>query len=485
VVKATRAFTLLELLIVIAIISILSGAIFAVIPMIRFRAAALDTTHRIEQILTAVGTYGRDNGSAAQSLQEAAGLGGVIKFDSMEVISQVLKAGGAGRNLPMFLQRPDGSGRFWGVWTDPYVWTFVPPSTSDPYHPNSDEDAQQRPKWKEVMDVLPPLSGTVDKSFYETVWPSSWPDTDWNAPAPGTKPPILRFPWGRPGLTLDGGPCDPSKPTTAIFRRVIEWKNHATFCDDKYIYGGQTAWSLNRVGDTPYLDNVPVANCWVTYPPSGASTMIDITLDAAFLTTGSQQTAPLVSPVTGHRSDGSTVTVEANQPLPFDLGLLSPLSTVDLLKLAGTLDATTGEHDYRTDRNPRRLWNDAWGNPLVISFAIFQPERFQRVCDGQNRRDLLLKKAYDAYGYNRSVYLAAGAIGPDRGALRPSIDALAASGSAAEDRVALAAIWKQIGANCDAVSWTEAGFSAPPWKGVKLGRKNGMRSFLSTPSEVR
>jgi hypothetical protein len=228
-----------------------------------------------------------------------------------------------------------------------------------------------------------------------------------------------------------------------------------------------------------------VVNRWVAYPPSGASTLIDISLDPAFLTTGPQQTAPLVSPVTGHRSDGSTVSVEANQPLPFDLGWLSPISTIDLLKLAGTLDPITGERDYRTDRNPRRPWNDTWGHPLVISYAIFQPERFQRVCDGQNRRDLLLKKAYDAYGYNRSVYLAAGAVGPDRAALGPVIDTLATSGSAAEDRVALAAMWKQICANCDAVSWTEAGFSAPPWKGVKLGKKNGMRSFLSVPSEVR
>jgi hypothetical protein len=326
----------------------------------------------------------------------------------------------------------------------------------------------------------------VDKSFYASTWPSSWPDTDWREATPGTKPPILRFPWGRPGLTLDGGICDPTRPTTDVFRQIIEWKNHATFNDTtNYPWNGQTAWSQNRVGDVPYRDLVPVVNRWVTYPATGGTPVLEATLDPAFLTTGGQQTAPVLSPVTGHRSDGTTVSVEANQPLPFDLGWLSPLRTIELLEVAGVLDATTGEHDYRTDRSPRRHWNDAWGNPLVLSFALFQPERFQRVCDGENRRDLLLKKASDAYGYNRSAYLAAGAIGPDRGALRPTLDALAASGSVAEDQAALAAMWKQIGLTCGAAAWTEAGFAAPPWKGVKLGKKNGMRCFLSTPSEVR
>jgi prepilin-type N-terminal cleavage/methylation domain-containing protein len=477
-------WTLLELMVVMAVIAAMIGVLFSVIPMMRFRAASLVTTNRMQQALTALGTYGRDSGSAAQALQLAAGLGGVDKFDSMEVISQVIKAGGTSRALPKFIQRPDGSGRFWAVWTDPYVYTYVAPSSGDVYHANSDEDAQQRPKWKEVMDVLPPTSGAVDKTFYATAWPSSWPDTDWRAPTPGTNPPILRFPWGKPGLTLDGGICDPGKPATTVLRKVIEWKNNATFNDTTFIYGGQTAWSTNSLGYTAYHDDLPVPNRWVTYQPAGATALIDIALDGAYTVTG-PQTAPLVSPVTGHRSDGSSVSVEANQPLPFDLGWLSPLRTIELLKVADLLDATTGERDYRTDRSPKRLWNDAWGNPLVLSFAIFQPERFQRVCDGENRRDLMLKKALDAYGYNRSAYLAAGAVGPDRGPLRPALDALAASSSPAEDQAALAALWKQICVTCDAVTWTEASFAAPPWKGVKVGKKAGMRSFLTTPSEVR
>jgi hypothetical protein len=143
----------------------------------------------------------------------------------------------------------------------------------------------------------------------------------------------------------------------------------------------------------------------------------------------------------------------------------------------------TTDDEYRKDRRTTQAWNDAWGNPLLVSYALFQPERFSRVFDGQNRRDLLLHGAMTAYKYNRSIYLAAGAIGPTIRD-RTKLDALAASTAASGDAPVLRALWTQVRECCKAYDWTERSFDQPPWKGVRNLSTAGERCFLTSPLEL-
>ncbi len=454
--RARPGFTLIELLIVIAIISILAGMTLTIMATIRFRASTLDTVTRMQAVLNGLATYSQTEGATAASLQMNFQLGGVGKFASLDTISGIIDSNAslnAGTVMPPLLVVPDFSGTVW--------------STTAP-----DQKDQQKPQWKNTFDVLPSAQNpAASAAYYATRWPTQWPTTDWLQASPGTLPPILRFPWGKPGLTLSGEICDPNQPAAAVVRHAMEFDS---------LYN----WRKNQGG----ID-VPVANAWITMGgvgslPTGPTPVLK------FSTANSAQSDAVVSSVEGRRSDGTDVTVQANQPLPFDLGYLSPLRTIDLLVAAGVLPVG-GESQYRTDRKLKRTWNDAWGNPLVVGYAVFQPERFYRNYDRDNRRELLLKSAQNAYGYGRSIYVAVGAVGPERGAIAGSITgsgALDASTGPASDPAPLAQIWKQICRNCGAHLWTESGFASPPkaWSsGTAKGAKNGMRSFLSQPKEIR
>ena len=86
----------------------------------------------------------------------------------------------------------------------------------------------------------------------------------------------------------------------------------------------------------------------------------------------------------------------------------------------------TRQNLYRTDRNPRQPWNDNWGHPLVVAYALFQPTRNLMVnsvrvqenpqCQDQfdhnvtanpevYNNDTGLTQARNLYQYDRSVYL--------------------------------------------------------------------------------
>jgi hypothetical protein len=176
----------------------------------------------------------------------------------------------------------------------------------------------------------------------------------------------------------------------------------------------------------------------------------------------------------------ATSTTNSNVALPFDMGWMSPLPTIGLLQASGVLrQGTTGEDDYRNGRKSTEPWNDAWGHPLVVVYALFQPERYVRNFDQQNRRDKLLKDALKAYQYNRSVYLAVGAAG---GSMPATLPLTWAAGS---DAVTMRDYWMQIRDVSGAAAWNETAFSAPPWKGLKRGKKNGYTCYVSTPTEVK
>lgn len=447
--SARRGFTLVELLVVIAVIAVLAGMILAVVGSMRHKARVLSTQSRMQGVVNGLSLYAQVDGSAAFALQQACALGGLGKVGSLESIATSVAAGGgsaAGRYMPPLLVKPDGTGVEWSS--------------------SNFESYQQRAYWKAVWDALPPSTGPVARDWYLEQWPSQWPPSDWDGVPAGDAPPILRFPWGRPGLALNGAICDESKPTTHVFERILEYKNI-------------DAWRHNDTSDPAKFTRVPVPNaCVATGAPAAGDRL-------AYATASGAETSPIVGTITGTRSDGSTVSVEANQPLPFDLGCLSPVRTIELLQAADILPLTGGDAAYRTDRAPSRTWNDAWGHPLVVAYALFIPERYQRVATGMNDRHLLWQKSVTAYDCNRSVYLAVGAIGPDRGPLAGDLAALAGSTSHAMDRAPLATLWKRIARTCDAHTWNESTFSSGPWKDVKAGKKDGMRSFLSAPLQVR
>lgn len=156
---------------------------------------------------------------------------------------------------------------------------------------------------------------------------------------------------------------------------------------------------------------------------------------------------------------------------------LEPRRAVRLLALAGTLppdDPATATRDeaaaaWGSDRSPRAGWNDAWGRPLVLAYGIFQPPTGTAV-----------NLAQRVYQYNRSVYIAAGAPGPELG---PPL--------AADPVADLPRLWERIAAVCQAGgrTWTREGFASPPWQGVRCatleadGRR--WRCFLSAPTELK
>jgi prepilin-type N-terminal cleavage/methylation domain-containing protein len=113
-----RAFTLVELLMVIAIILVLAGLLLAAGSVVREQARAAVTETRINGIIQGFATTFRSGGrGVAVAVQEKAALGGVLRFrgkTSAESWTE-LTSGGAGEDLALSVPLT-------GTWLDP-----VPP----------------------------------------------------------------------------------------------------------------------------------------------------------------------------------------------------------------------------------------------------------------------------------------------------------------------------------------------------------------------
>jgi prepilin-type N-terminal cleavage/methylation domain-containing protein len=168
------------------------------------------------------------------------------------------------------------------------------------------------------------------------------------------------------------------------------------------------------------------------------------------------------------------------------LDQLDPTATPGFLRFLGLI---TDDAQWLDDRSGTRGWNDAWGNPVVIGFALYQPllntstqTQWRQAGNHLVTRtgvlpDLYLKQAMTTYGFNRAVYLSLGAVGPElRGTL---------AGNAVQ---ASRDLWTQVSDVCEATSWDQDAWNARPeaWKGdVRWGRRNGERCFLTAPIELR
>jgi prepilin-type N-terminal cleavage/methylation domain-containing protein len=157
----------------------------------------------------------------------------------------------------------------------------------------------------------------------------------------------------------------------------------------------------------------------------------------------------------GVEPDGTPV-----PPLTRTLADFSPVATLELLAAAATGATVTG---WQSDRAPELPFNDAWGNPLIVAFGIYQPTS-----------EDLLRLAEPRFQSTLALYLAVGSSGPNQSA--------ALTGVYATDRDAL---WGQIATVCKASEWSETGYGEPPWSGVRRGISGKLRSFLSAPLELK
>jgi hypothetical protein len=223
----------------------------------------------------------------------------------------------------------------------------------------------------------------------------------------------------------------------------------------------------------------------------------------------------------------------ANWELPenHSITMLYPRKSAEILQVSGLVSTVA---NYRDDRGASNPWNDAWGNPLVVSYGLYQPTEYgppttpdwttgmyyvagEWVMDGGKRwicikthphddpatplptneddvskatnrpgttggliywvealqkKDYYLKESLRLYRSNRATWFAVGAVGPTLDSTRfPS--GLPAGQSAATWNTYLDRLWSQIIEGTITLTgkdWTEAGFDNPPWDGILSGK---------------
>jgi prepilin-type N-terminal cleavage/methylation domain-containing protein len=178
---------------------------------------------------------------------------------------------------------------------------------------------------------------------------------------------------------------------------------------------------------------------------------------------------------------------------------LSPLRTIDLLQAAGVVPGTDeGRDSYRQNRSPGKNWNDAWGSPLVVACAHYLPARYdfddvndtmlhqelgkqipKMSRDALGGRDYFMTKADETYGYHRSFYATVGATGGLHGGIIPG------DWQAADDDETLRSLWVEITQVTRANEWTGASFDSPPWSGLRSIDHEGAAMHVLSPKEFR
>jgi prepilin-type N-terminal cleavage/methylation domain-containing protein len=105
-------------------------------------------------------------------------------------------------------------------------------------------------------------------------------------------------------------------------------------------------------------------------------------------------------------------------PESFALSQMNPLYSQALLELAELLPPAEPQR-YQSDRNPDQAWNDRWGNPLIVAYALYQygagPGAANEAQPPSGRFNWQWKLAKEAFGYTRSAYLVTGSAGPRPG----------------------------------------------------------------------
>jgi prepilin-type N-terminal cleavage/methylation domain-containing protein len=167
--------------------------------------------------------------------------------------------------------------------------------------------------------------------------------------------------------------------------------------------------------------------------------------------------------------------------VPMTLEDFQPSATTKLLLRASMIEAESDWGVPVSASGATKAWNDAWGHPLVVGYAIWRSRAvsLRRIMSNtQDSRNDLLDLALAKYGAVGEVYLAVGAVGPE---LRPGLTGNT-SGVLITDQSQLPInLWAQVTDVCDAKAWTQEHRVSPKWQGVKTARKGAERCFLSAP----
>ncbi len=157
------------------------------------------------------------------------------------------------------------------------------------------------------------------------------------------------------------------------------------------------------------------------------------------------------------------------QPEQHRIDELWPEFTAELMVAIGIAPDV---ESVRTDRSPNQPWNDAYGNPLVLAVALFQPPASEVTAPA----DRYLTAAKRVYGFNRSCYISAAALVPRPLQAWPT--------GAAGFSGALRATWNEVVDKSDLV-WDETSWQRAPWEGVQTSKENKRRYLLAAPQSFR
>lgn len=189
----------------------------------------------------------------------------------------------------------------------------------------------------------------------------------------------------------------------------------------------------------------------------------------------------LATPFGAKTPNGTGVPIPATA---VNLRNFNPARSLDLLFYASTFSVYPDRRDaiatasnlataltaYDNDRSAKQPWNDAWGQPLVVAYGVY---------------DAGTSATSDsAFGYRRSITASVGSAG----------EKAAGTGTAT---ARLSAIWTQVNNACNMRNnvgldrWQVTGstnaFTTPPWAGVEQqkDKPTGSRCSLSAPQEYR
>lgn len=419
------AFTMVELLVVIAIILVLVAILIPVIGIIREQAKMAVTEQRIMRIDQAFTQLALGKSDVPQLLQEQCGLPGVIKM---------------------------------------FPKNFTQLNLESANHPTRRNFFY--------------LAGNYPAAELAKLQPIG----AWLTAADFAKPHIFGFPWSEPDRIGMSGDAVSAIIITNPGANYTQNDGEVLVTITGSGSGATAVADMNPPGPPRYVGIITVTNGGRGYrnpvtvsitPPNAHDPMATTTPATAVAVLGPED-APL--------DEQGLQVVGLHQ--------LDPSLSAELIAASGIIENVADPAEartlYRTSRATSQPFNDAWGNPLVASWGLFQPAGDRYLIGGTAYYDSrMFQDARKVYGYQRAVYLTIGAIGPKlpdpltAEVLATTTDQPTWTGTI------LPTLWTSIASTCQAQEWVGASFQRPPWTGPRRKRANGLWSTLASPRELK